>query len=100
MREGICIEREREREKREIERERERERVFSLVSLRGVVDLWVSWLAGPRLGASWPDVGPIDVPIYGHITDWHLYTSPSPRDRQKSRMPTSAGNKKPLQQRL
>ena len=28
----------------------------------------------------------------GHIADWNclLYTSPSPRDRQKSRMPSSA----------
>ena len=31
-----------------------------------------------------------EIEVYGNITDCLLYTSPSPRDRQKSRMPSSA----------
>ena len=31
-----------------------------------------------------------NVPLGGHVTICLLYTSPSPRDRQKSRMPSSA----------
>ena len=31
-----------------------------------------------------------NIPIYASVKDCLLYTSPSPRDRQKSRMPSSA----------
>ena len=35
-------------------------------------------------------MGPKQVVLLGHIDTCLLYTSPSPRDRQKSRMPSSA----------
>ena len=35
-------------------------------------------------------LGSIDVPLHVQASDCLLYTSPSPRDRQKSRMPSSA----------
>ena len=38
--------------------------------------------------AGWSTV--IHAPMQGQIADCLLYTSPSPRDRQKSRMPSSA----------
>ena len=37
-----------------------------------------------------PDVNPSDKSAEAKFKDCLLYTSPSPRDRQKSRMPSSA----------
>ena len=45
----------------------------------GVTNLWATWGSG----------GPLLV-LAGHTDVCLLYTSPSPRDRQKSRMPSSA----------
>ena len=36
------------------------------------------------------DDGDLAAEIIAHVKDCLLYTSPSPRDRQKSRMPSSA----------
>ena len=42
---------------------------------------WYDWVDGHRVGAA---------ALVGLIATCLLYTSPSPRDRQKSRMPSSA----------
>ena len=48
---------------------------------------------GLRAGVFWRDMGVINLPSGAptmKLTGCLLYTSPSPRDRQKSRMPSSA----------
>ena len=43
---------------------------------------------GDGIGRQWHQPGPADAPHQVHI--WLLNTSPSPRDRSRSRMPSSA----------
>ena len=53
---------------------------LSLAGVDDVIDL-----------PAWASIPGVDIPILGDIDQLCLlYTSPSPRDRQKSRMPSSA----------
>ena len=52
---------------------------------------WSKWLEdNPDWHRDWSD--PSTAPMATDVGEWSclLYTSPSPRDRQKSRMPSSA----------
>ena len=65
----------------------------SAVAILGLA--WVVGLSTERLGSlTGPQVGGILNATFGNIAELIiaclLYTSPSPRDRQKSRMPSSA----------
>src|SRR5678809_1653162 len=59
---------------------------FWIATLGIVLYIAAMWMAGVMQGLMWRDVNADGTLVYSFCL---LYTSPSPRDRQKSRMPSS-----------
>ena len=69
-----------------IQRKKDQQRVVMVAAPDFLMAQWAE-----RAGIDFIGIGDsLGMTLYGHPTTCLLYTSPSPRDRQKSRMPSSA----------